>query len=323
MPWCHATRSDRHRRLPRRPVRRRHARVAPHREREPTICSRAAASALALAAFSIFATWFGAETIVGAAGSIYSDGLSGGSADPFGYGLCLDRARRRRRGAAVAAPVHDVRRPVPRALLAGRRAPRGAADGADVGAVGRGADPRVRPSRERVVGSRGRRSRSRAAAVFVIIYTVAGGLLADVVTDFVQSIAIVDRSRDPARRRRQRERRTRGAAVARSTRRASRCSRRLTRRRSRSSKRGPCPSAARCSPSRCCRESWAASRAATARNATLIGAAIYLDRRADPGDARPRRAPRSCRISRSPSSSSPCSRSSTCRRSCTCCSRAR
>ena len=30
-----------------------------------------------------------------------------------------------------------------------------------------------------------------AAAAFVIIYTVAGGLLADVVTDFVQSIAIV------------------------------------------------------------------------------------------------------------------------------------
>src|SRR5688572_28143132 len=42
-----------------------------------------------LAAFSIFATWFGAETVVGAAGSIYSDGLAGGSADPFGYGLCL------------------------------------------------------------------------------------------------------------------------------------------------------------------------------------------------------------------------------------------
>ena len=30
-----------------------------------------------------------------------------------------------------------------------------------------------------------------AAAVFVIIYTVAGGLLADVVTDFVQGIAVI------------------------------------------------------------------------------------------------------------------------------------
>ena len=53
-----------------------------------------------LAAFSIFATWFGAETVVGAAGAIYSDGLSGGSADPFGYGLCLIVL-----GIAIAAPL--------------------------------------------------------------------------------------------------------------------------------------------------------------------------------------------------------------------------
>ncbi len=53
-----------------------------------------------LAAFSIFATWFGAETIVGAAGSIYSDGLGGGSADPFGYGLCLVVL-----GLVIAAPL--------------------------------------------------------------------------------------------------------------------------------------------------------------------------------------------------------------------------
>ncbi len=44
---------------------------------------------LALGAFSVFATWFGAETIVGAAGAIYDEGLAGGSADPFGYGVCL------------------------------------------------------------------------------------------------------------------------------------------------------------------------------------------------------------------------------------------
>ena len=55
---------------------------------------------LGLAAFSIYATWFGAETIVGAAGSIYSDGLSGGSADPFGYGLCLIVL-----GAVIAVPL--------------------------------------------------------------------------------------------------------------------------------------------------------------------------------------------------------------------------
>lgn len=42
-----------------------------------------------VATFTIFATWFGAETCISAAGQIYSQGLSGGSADPFGYAICL------------------------------------------------------------------------------------------------------------------------------------------------------------------------------------------------------------------------------------------
>lgn len=42
-----------------------------------------------LATFSIFATWFGAETMVGSSGSAYRKGLTPASAEPFGYGLCL------------------------------------------------------------------------------------------------------------------------------------------------------------------------------------------------------------------------------------------
>lgn len=42
-----------------------------------------------LLAFSLFATWFGAETCLGAAGAVYSSGLSGARADPLGYALCL------------------------------------------------------------------------------------------------------------------------------------------------------------------------------------------------------------------------------------------
>lgn len=44
---------------------------------------------LGLATMSLFATWFGAETCVGAAGAVYEGGLAAASADPFGYGLCL------------------------------------------------------------------------------------------------------------------------------------------------------------------------------------------------------------------------------------------
>ncbi len=42
-----------------------------------------------LASFSIFATWFGAETCMGSSGAIFQEGLSGSRADPFGYSLCL------------------------------------------------------------------------------------------------------------------------------------------------------------------------------------------------------------------------------------------
>ncbi|MFT3923370.1 MAG: sodium:solute symporter family protein [Myxococcales bacterium] len=42
-----------------------------------------------MATSSIFATWFGAESCVGAAGQVFEHGLSAVSADPFGYGLCL------------------------------------------------------------------------------------------------------------------------------------------------------------------------------------------------------------------------------------------
>jgi len=42
-----------------------------------------------LATFSIFATWFGAESCIGTAGAAYESGLSGVTADPFGYGIVL------------------------------------------------------------------------------------------------------------------------------------------------------------------------------------------------------------------------------------------
>src|SRR5688572_24054261 len=35
--------------------------------------------------FAVFATWFGAETCIGAAGEAYERGLSGVISDPFGY----------------------------------------------------------------------------------------------------------------------------------------------------------------------------------------------------------------------------------------------
>lgn len=44
---------------------------------------------LLLTTFSIFANWFGAETVVASSGAIAAEGLSGGRAEPFGYAVCL------------------------------------------------------------------------------------------------------------------------------------------------------------------------------------------------------------------------------------------
>ena len=42
-----------------------------------------------LAVFSVFATWFGAESVMGSSGAVAAEGLAGGRADPFGYTICL------------------------------------------------------------------------------------------------------------------------------------------------------------------------------------------------------------------------------------------
>jgi SSS family transporter len=42
-----------------------------------------------LCVFTIFATWFGSGTLIGAAGAAYSNGLMGVLANPFGSALCL------------------------------------------------------------------------------------------------------------------------------------------------------------------------------------------------------------------------------------------
>jgi Na+/proline symporter len=67
------------------------------------------------AGFSLFVTWFGAESILGSAAAIHVDGLSGGRADPLGYALslllfgALFAARLWRTGAMTLADVYRTR----------------------------------------------------------------------------------------------------------------------------------------------------------------------------------------------------------------------
>jgi Na+/proline symporter len=143
-----------------------------------------------LATFTVFATWFGAETCIAAAGAVYEYGLSGGSADPFGYGICIVLT-----GLVLAVPLWRLRLTtladlfrirfdpvverlavllmVPTSLLWAAAQIRAfgqvlsAASGLEVGVT------------------------VTIAAATVIVYTMFGGLLADAWTDLVQGVVLI------------------------------------------------------------------------------------------------------------------------------------
>ena len=144
----------------------------------------------ALATFTIFATWFGAETCIGAAGAIAEDGLAGGAADPFGYGLCLLFM-----GLVFARPLWRLKLTTFGDLFRQRYGP----------AVERIAVIIMVPTSVLWAAAQVRAfgqvlaaasewqiaTTTTIAAVVVIVYTTMGGLLADAWTDLIQGIALV------------------------------------------------------------------------------------------------------------------------------------
>lgn len=143
-----------------------------------------------LATFSIFATWFGAETCIGSAGAVYEQGLAASSRDPFGYAACLllmGLFFARRLWNAGLATLGDLFRkrysPGVERLAALLLVPTSVLwAAAQVRAFGlvleasSGIDPIVATS---------------IAAGVVILYTAMGGLLADAITDLVQGSVLV------------------------------------------------------------------------------------------------------------------------------------
>src|SRR5690606_22911262 len=157
---------------------------------EPDSLRARRGSRLAFAACSVFAPWFGAETSVGAAGAIYTDGPSGGSAAPFGYGLCLAVA-----GIAVAAPLWRRRYTTFGDLFRDRYSP-GVERLAVVlmvptSVIWAAAQTRARGRIVRASSALEVGVAITAAAVVVVLYTVIGGLLADAITDLVQGVAVI------------------------------------------------------------------------------------------------------------------------------------
>ncbi|MFM8780853.1 MAG: sodium:solute symporter family transporter, partial [Gemmatimonadota bacterium] len=142
-----------------------------------------------LATFSLFATWFGAETVIGSSSSIYGEGFSLASPEPFGYGLCLILM-----GAFLARPLWD-RGLTTLADLYRQRFGTG---------VERLAAVLLIPSSVLWAGAQIRAFGQvlataslltpevgiAIAAVFVVAYSMFGGLLADAVTDVLQGLIL-------------------------------------------------------------------------------------------------------------------------------------
>ncbi|MCB9521540.1 MAG: sodium:solute symporter family protein [Myxococcales bacterium] len=144
-----------------------------------------------MATMSIFATWFGAETCIGAAAAVYEEGLSGAAADPFGYAACIflvglilaiPLARRR---LTTLADLFRLRYGVAAERLAALLlAPTSLIwAAAQVKAFGHVLQATV-PSLNLELGV-------TIAAAVVIAYTISGGLLADAVTDLVQGVVLI------------------------------------------------------------------------------------------------------------------------------------
>lgn len=145
---------------------------------------------LGLATFSIFATWFGAETVIGSAGLIHENGLAGGSGDPFGYALCILLlgtffARRlwQRQYTTFGDFFRDRYSPGVERLAAILIIPPSIIwAAAQVRAFGQIVSFASGIDVDTAI---------TLAALFVIIYTVLGGLMADAWTDLIQGSVLV------------------------------------------------------------------------------------------------------------------------------------
>jgi Na+/proline symporter len=144
----------------------------------------------ALTLFAVFATWFGAETCIGAAGEAYAHGLAGVIADPFGYtiGIVLTglffAAALWKRGLVTLADLFRNRYGAGVERLA-------AIIMIPASVMWAAAQVRAFGQVLSSVSEIGLFAGITFAAAVVITYTVVGGMWANAVTDLVQGIVLV------------------------------------------------------------------------------------------------------------------------------------
>lgn len=139
---------------------------------------------------SIFATWFGAETILGSAAAIADGGLSGARAEPFGYAICLVLM-----ALFVAGPIRKSNYVTISDFFRERYGKKAEIASAVVGVIisviWAGAQLlAVAAILETVVGIPGYVTLLAAAGI-VIVYCYFAGLKGDIATDVVQGVFLI------------------------------------------------------------------------------------------------------------------------------------
>jgi len=143
-----------------------------------------------LATFSIFATWFGAETCIGTAGNVYNNGLSNLHADPLGYTICLfimafffARVLWRRKITTIPDLFRERFSPNVEKFAALLMIPGSIIwAAAQIRALGQIIHANTEVGATLAI---------TAAAGVVIAYTMLGGMLADAYNDLIQGIAVI------------------------------------------------------------------------------------------------------------------------------------
>jgi len=152
---------------------------------------------------SVFATWFGGETVMGASATIAQEGIAGARAEPFGYAICLILAALLVAG-AMRAKGYITLADFFRDRFGGRAEIAAACVSIPTSIVWAAAQLLALAALVSTVAGLPVGTTLLAVTVLVTAYTLIGGLLASVVTDIVQSgvvlllIALVDHAGGPA-----------------------------------------------------------------------------------------------------------------------------
>jgi Na+/proline symporter len=144
----------------------------------------------ALTLFTVFATWFGAETCIGSAGEAYSGGLAAVTTDPFGYALGIFIT-----GLIFAVPLWK-RKLTTLADLFRRRYGIGVERLAAILMVPTSllwAAAQIRAFGQVLTASSTLELNVAitVATAVVVIYTTLGGMLADAISDLLQGVVLI------------------------------------------------------------------------------------------------------------------------------------